>query len=48
MWVKGVHCQQFFKMGGFQWLFEVEARKEIDVNEEEEEGLIKRQLAATF
>ena len=48
MWVEGVHCQQFFKTGGFQRLFEVEARKEIDVNEEEEEGLIKRQLAATF
>ena len=48
MWVEGVYCQQFFKTGGFQRLFEVEARKEIDVNEEEEEGLIKRQFAATF
>ena len=48
MWVKGVYYQQFFKMGGFQWLFKVEVQKEIDVNKEEEKGLIKQQLIAIF
>ena len=48
MWVEGVHCQQFFKTGGFQQLFKVEAWKEIDINKKKEEGLIKWQLVAIF
>ena len=48
MWVENVHCQQFFKTGGFQWLFKVEAQKEKNVNKEKEEGLIKWQLAMMF
>ena len=35
-------------MGGFQQLFKVKAQKEIDINKEEEKGLIKRQLVAMF
>ena len=29
-------------------MFKVEAQKEIDINKEEEEGLIKQQLVTTF
>ena len=48
MWIENIHYQQFFKTGGFQQLFEMEAWKEKDVNKKEEEGLIKWQLVTTF
>ena len=49
LWVEGVHCQQFFKTGGFQRLFEVEAAKSRQDQEEEGGiGLIERRLEATF
>ena len=49
LWVEGMHYQQFFKTGGFQRLFKVEAAW-LRQDQEEEGGicLTERWLEATF
>jgi hypothetical protein len=48
-WVANIHCQQFFKTGGFQKLFEVEAEQErINEDEIEMSQLVMTQAERDF